>query len=92
MISCSVLSLAGNRFAGKNLYIPAIRNALGSPTILCVLGSRLFFNRKEAGAHGVNQGTNWGSYTVTGVNIGFTVPWDKDKEQAIANVIRCVYV
>ena len=41
----------------------AVLAALGSPTLLSVLGSRMFFNLKEAGEHGVNVGTNWSSYS-----------------------------
>ena len=58
----------GNRFSGKNPYLPSVLNALGSPTLLCILGSRLFFNLKEAGEHGVNEGTNWGSHTVSSIH------------------------
>ena len=75
-ISCSVISLVGNRFGGHNLYLPSILNALGSPTLQCILGSRLFFNLKEAGEHGVNVGTNWGSYTMTGID--FSDPNEKN--------------
>ena len=35
-----------------------IISVLGSPTLLCILGSRMFFNLKEAAEHGVNVGTN----------------------------------
>ena len=35
----------------------------GNPSFLCLLGSRMFFNLKEAAEHGVNVGTNWASYT-----------------------------
>ena len=35
----------------------------GSPTLLSVAGSRMFFNLKEAAEHGVNIGTNWSSYS-----------------------------
>lgn len=48
-------------------------NALGSPTLQCVLGSRLFFNLKEAGERGVNEGTNWASYTMTGMDFSISV-------------------
>ena len=52
----------------------SVLNALGSPTLQCVLGSRLFFNLKEAGERGVNEGTNWASYTLTGID--FSDPID----------------
>ena len=40
----------------------AVFQGLGSPTLLCILGSRIVFNLKEAAEHGVNVGTNWASY------------------------------
>lgn len=36
--------------------------AFGSPTLLCILGSHMFFNLHEAGERGVNIGTNWFSH------------------------------
>ncbi|EJC99668.1 uncharacterized protein FOMMEDRAFT_160095 [Fomitiporia mediterranea MF3/22] len=33
--------------------------ALGSPIFLCILGSRLLFNLKEAGERGLNEGTSY---------------------------------
>ena len=33
--------------------------ALGHPSLLCVLGSRLLVNLKEAGELGLNEGTNY---------------------------------
>ena len=40
----------------------------GAPTLLCVLGSRMFFNLKEAAEHGVNVGTNWSSYSHSAIH------------------------
>ena len=42
--------------------LTSVIQAAGSPTLLCILGSRMFFNIKEAAEHGVNIGTNWASY------------------------------
>lgn len=36
-----------------------IIDLLGNPTFLCILGSRMLFNLKEAGKLGVNEGTNY---------------------------------
>ena len=45
-------------------FVPSnIFAALGSPVLLCILGSHMFFNLKEAAEHGVNVGTNWSSYS-----------------------------
>ena len=51
----------GDRFDINNPVLWDIIDTLGSPTFLCILGSRMFFNLKEAAEHGVNVGTNWGS-------------------------------
>lgn len=42
--------------------VSSVLQAFGMPTLLCVLGSRMFFNLKEAAEHGVNVGTNWSSH------------------------------
>jgi hypothetical protein len=36
--------------------------AAGNPTLLCILGCHMFFNLKEAGEAGLNEGTNVSSY------------------------------
>lgn len=54
--------MLANKF-GMTLVVSTILNSLGSPTLLCILGSRIFFNLKEAAEHGVNVGTNWSSYS-----------------------------
>lgn len=46
-----------------SLVLASVLEALGSPTLLCVLGNRMFFNLKEAAEHGVNVGTNWAFYS-----------------------------
>ena len=46
----------------------AVLEALGSTTLLCILGSRMFFNLKEAAEHGVNVGTNWSSYSHSAIH------------------------
>ena len=62
-IFVAVFTIIGDRFDinGSVLYNTIL--TLGSPTWLCILGSRMFFNLKEAAEHGVNVGTNWSSYS-----------------------------
>ena len=43
----------------ENLNLAYIVQVLGSPAFLCLLGSRLLINLKEAGELGVNAGTNY---------------------------------
>ena len=46
-----------------SLAIVSTLGFLGSPTLLCILGSHMFFNVREAAERGVNIGTNWSSYS-----------------------------
>ncbi|EJD00526.1 uncharacterized protein FOMMEDRAFT_159258 [Fomitiporia mediterranea MF3/22] len=48
--------------------------AVATPTLLCVLGSHLLINLKEAGERGVNEGTNYRSKTVSDIEFAEGVP------------------
>lgn len=65
-ISCSVFNILDDKFA-ESLLSANVLESLGNPTLLCILGSRMFFNLKEAAEHGVNVGTNWSSYSHSAV-------------------------
>ena len=67
VIFCVVFGILDNRFAITSLFANAIFQGLGSPTLLCIFGSRMFFNLKEAAGHGVNIGTNWTSYSLSAI-------------------------
>ena len=62
-IFVTVFVLIGDVLESTNTVFDNIVLTLGSPTLLCILGSRLFFNLKEAAEHDVNVGTNWSSYS-----------------------------
>ena len=59
---CCIANILDDKLSISNLAINII-SGLGSPTLLCIAGSRMFFNLKEAAEHGVNIGTNWSSYS-----------------------------
>ena len=63
------------------LFLPpvlsAALNGLGSPVLLSVLGSRMFYNLKEAAEHGVNIGTNRSSYSHSAIR--FDLPCSVDE-------------
>ena len=59
-----VLLIISSLFDTSDAMGMSIINALGSPTLLCVLGSRMFFNLKEAVELGANVGTNWSAYPI----------------------------
>lgn len=67
-IFVSVFSIVGDELYSNNTVIESIVLALGSPTLLSILGSRMFFNLKEAAEHGVNVGTNWSSYSHSAIH------------------------
>ena len=80
-ICVAAFSVAENEIITSSLVLSNILNALGSPTLLCVLGSRMFFNLKEAAEHGVNVGTNWSSYAHSTVqSIRFDKPRNGEAE------------
>ena len=57
------MQLLAVKFEDDSTLATSLLTGLGSPTLLCVAGSRMFFNLKEAAEHGVNVGTNWSSYS-----------------------------
>lgn len=85
VIMCSVFNiLNGEFFATTSFEVSAVFEALGSPTLLCILGSRMLFNLKEAAEHGVNTGTNWSSYSHT-TTIGF------EERAGLTEDVECVF-
>ena len=62
-----IAQLLDDKFADSFL-VAVLLEGLGSPTLLCVAGSRMFFNLKEAAEHGVNVGTNWSSYSHSAIH------------------------
>ena len=62
-IVVSTLAILNNTLDSATLIVDTTLDSLGSTTLLCILGSRMFFNVKEAAEHEVNVGTNWSSYS-----------------------------
>ena len=62
-----IAQLLSDKF-GYSFLVNALLGGLGSPPLLCVAGSRMFFNLKEAAEHGVNIGTNWSSYSHSAIH------------------------
>ena len=61
------MQLLGDRFSSDSFIATVLLEGIGSPTLLCVAGSRIFINLKEAAEHGVNVGTNWSSYSYSAI-------------------------
>ena len=62
MISCATFNIVNDSLPSATLLAEAVMQTLGNPTLLSILGSRMFFNLKEAAEHGINTGTNWISH------------------------------
>ena len=69
-IFCVVFAILDDRITGISLILGDIFQELGSPTLLCIFGSHMFFNLKEAAEYGVNVGTNWSSYSHSNIQFG----------------------
>ena len=59
VIFCSIINLIGFK-SDYELYSTrnSIFSILGNPNLLCLLGSRMFINLKEAGSSDVNSGSS----------------------------------
>ena len=84
-ICVAVFAIAENETAEDSSILSAVLDALGSTTLLCILGSRMFFNLKEAAEHGVNVGTNWSSYSHSAIR--FDEPGSGEVRYVILRVI-----
>ena len=68
MIFVSVVNLIGVSVI-QSQSVNAFLSVIGRPALLSLLGSRLLFNMKEAGAKGLNGGTGFGwNSTMTGID------------------------
>ena len=56
---CSILNIIEFEVNVTNFFVANILDSLGRPSVLCLLGSRMLFNLKDAGERGVNEGTNY---------------------------------
>ena len=75
-----MLQIVGNLTASSAL-LSYILGGLGNPPLLSILGARLLFNMKEAGAKGLNEGTSCGSKSVIS-DIEFNAPSETAANQS----------
>ncbi|KAH8105641.1 hypothetical protein DFH11DRAFT_1691975 [Phellopilus nigrolimitatus] len=57
--------ITAEQVGGTNVILGNTLSIMGSPSFLCVLGSRLLVHLKEAGERGVNEGTSYRMRTVS---------------------------
>ena len=71
VILVSVFEIVGNFTVESNALFAYILEVLANPPLLSILGARLLFNMKEAGAKGLNEGTSCSSKsTISGIEFG----------------------
>ena len=71
VILISVFAIIVNFTEESNALFAYVLNMLGNPPLLSILGARLLFNMKEAGAKGLNEGTSCGSKsTISDIEFG----------------------
>lgn len=58
-VLCCVLNIMEFKVTDTNDYLAILFTLLGSPTFLCIMGSNVLFNLKEAGERGLNQGISY---------------------------------
>ena len=73
VILISVFEIIDNLTSESNALFTYILEVLVNPPLLSILGARLLFNMKEAGAKGLNEGTSCSS-KLTISNIEFGAP------------------
>ena len=73
VILVCVFAIVINFTDGSNAPFTYALEVLANPPLLSILGARLLFNMKEAGAKGLNEGTSCGSKSTIS-DIEFGVP------------------
>ncbi|KAH8111738.1 hypothetical protein DFH11DRAFT_1611591 [Phellopilus nigrolimitatus] len=67
VIFCSIINIISDQLQISNDFLAGIIGISGSPSFLCVVGSRLLVHLKEAGERGLNGGTSYRMGTITSI-------------------------
>lgn len=59
VILCCIFNILVSRLTTGNVITSTVISVFGNTAFLSMLGSRLLFNLKDAGKHGVNEGTSY---------------------------------
>ena len=71
VILVSVIAIAVDFTVESNALLTYTLDVLANPPLLSILGARLLFNMKEAGAKGLNEGTSCCSKsTISDIDFG----------------------
>ncbi|KAH8112167.1 hypothetical protein DFH11DRAFT_1545872 [Phellopilus nigrolimitatus] len=67
VIFCSVMEIMAIQLIISSTVVADLLDVLGSPSLLCLLGSRLLVHLKEAGEMGANGGTSYRMNTMSNI-------------------------
>ena len=82
VILVGVFAIVFNFTVESSALFTYILSVLGNPPLLSILGARLLFNMKEAGAKGLNEGTSCGSKsTISDIDFGAPPEATADQSQ-----------
>lgn len=65
VIAFSLVNIIGYQNHIENSFSQGLMVVTDNTSLLCVLGSRMFFHMKEAGERGVNEGTSYRLKTIS---------------------------
>ena len=88
VIFVSVFAIMDFRLQIPNALVTHVLDALGNPAFLCILGSRMLFNLKEAGERGQNEGTSYDATLRTVSEMEFAEPGPVNSEGGIFISLR----
>ncbi|KAL5500904.1 hypothetical protein ACEPAH_9291 [Sanghuangporus vaninii] len=80
VIGCSVLNIISFKVDISNEFASTVLGALGNPSCLSLLGSRMLFRLKEAGERGQNEGTSYTMPSETVSEIDFADPGNHQRQ------------
>ncbi|KAH8112181.1 hypothetical protein DFH11DRAFT_1786727, partial [Phellopilus nigrolimitatus] len=67
VIFCSVMEIVSDQLYISNIILADLLDVIGSPSLLCLLGSHLLVHLKEAGERGANGGTSYRMKTISNI-------------------------
>ncbi|KAH8109823.1 hypothetical protein DFH11DRAFT_1861012 [Phellopilus nigrolimitatus] len=67
VIFCCVMEIIADKLDVQSVLLSYFLSFLGSPSLLCVLGSHMLVHLKEAGERGVNGGTSYRMNTMSNI-------------------------
>ncbi|OCB87157.1 hypothetical protein A7U60_g5671 [Sanghuangporus baumii] len=88
VIIITVFAILGFKLQLSTVFLGTLLNTLGNPSFLCILGSRILINLKDAGEQGCNEGTSYKVPTRTVTEMDFAESINREREIEMEGVGR----